>query len=321
MMFYIFKIFRRIENFIFPKFVRFFSTMGLGKIPWVRNLSSAIHKSRKYLYDSLYEKLKPKGVVAINILGNKMYVDTDDKDIVPKLLMNGFREERYETILFHNIVKEGMVVVDIGANVGYYSLIAAKLVGRNGIVYAFEPMSNNYEFLCKNIEVNGYTNVVPIKKAVSNRYGKAKLWFEKDWRGSPSLSKDCVLAVSKHKTLEEGGFAEVETISLDEFFENEVKNTKVDVIKVDTGGGEGLVIDGAEEILKSNSLKIFMEFWSPGLEDLGTDPFELLYKLKKYGFEIKLINEGKQALEPIETIKTNEFRPKAIAGVNLLLEK
>jgi FkbM family methyltransferase len=86
--------------------------------------------------------------------------------------------------LFKGIVKEGMVVVDIGANIGYYTLIAAKLVGKSGIVYVFEPMPSNYECLCKNIEVNGYTNVVLIQKAVSNKYGIAKVWFEKDWSGS-----------------------------------------------------------------------------------------------------------------------------------------
>lgn len=246
-----------------------------------------------------------------------MFVDTADKDIVPKLLLDGFREEMYETALFQKFLKEGMIVVDIGANVGYYTLLAARLVGSSGIVYAFEPMPSNYELLCKSIEVNGYTNVIPINKAVSNKHGTATFWFEKDWRGSPSFSKHCVLAVSKHKSIEEGGFVEVATTGLDEFFENTVKNTKVDVIKMDTGGAEGLIAQGAEAILRTNNLTVFMEFWADTLRDLGTDPLELLDRLEAYGFEIKLINEAKQALEPLDRGRANASGP----GFNLLLEK
>ena len=84
--------------------------------------------------------------------------------------------EKYETELFKKMVQDGMVVVDIGANIGYYTLIAAKLVGNKGIVYAFEPEPSNYELLCQNIAINGYTNVVPIEKAVSKTSGKTKLY-------------------------------------------------------------------------------------------------------------------------------------------------
>lgn len=116
--------------------------------------------------------------------------------------------------------------------------------------------------------------------------------------------------------MEKGGFVEVETIGLDEFFENEVKNNRVDVIKVDTGGGEGLIIEGAERLLKSNNLKIFLEFCPDILRSMGTDPLQLLYKLQEYGFKIKFINERKQALEQIDYEKA-----KTGPGFNFLLEK
>ena len=289
----------------FIKLRRFLFGIGLGRIPGVGALGRFIHN-----------RIRPKGIVLFNLQGNKIYVNAADRDIFPILLTMGDWEEPYEMELFKQMVKEGMVVVDIGANIGYYTLIAAKLVGNKGTVYAFEPMPSNYELLCKNIEVNGYTNVVPVQKAVSNKQGEAKFWFEGDWSGSPSFSKYCVLAVSKHETLEKGGFIEVETISLDEFFENTVKNIKADVIKVDTGGGEGLIIDGAEKVLKSNNLKIFLEFWPDALRDLGTEPVELLCKLQEFGFEIRFINETKQCPEPLDRGKA-----KVGLGFNLLLEK
>jgi FkbM family methyltransferase len=268
----------------------------------------------------IFEKLKPKGTVLINnVQGNKMYVNTEDKSMVPQLLLDRVWE-KYKTELFKKIITKGMVVVDVGAGIGYYSLIAAKLVGRNGIVYAFEPEPNSYELLCKNIEVNGYTNVIPIQKAVSDKKGKAKLYFEKERIVNPSFCKENVLAASKHKVLEKGRFVEIDTIKLDEFFEKTVRNNKVDVIKVDTEGAEGLVVDGGEEILKSNNLKMFIEFWPDGLAKLGTDPLRMVHKLKEYGFKAKLINETDQSADQIEIV---EFYRKMTPGqgFDLLLEK
>lgn len=316
-----FKIFggcRRLEDFLFEKLVGFFSLIGFRKIPAVCNLSSAIHKARGIFFDSLYEKLKPKGIVLLyNVQGNKMYVNTEDKSMVPYLLLNRVWE-KYKTELFKKIVTQGMTVVDVGAGIGYYTLIAAKLVGKTGVVYAFEPEPCNYELLSKNIELNEFTNIVSIKKAISDKKGKANLYFEKQRIVNPSLSRENVLAASKHKV--KVGFREVKTISLDEFFEKTVGSNKVDVIKVDSEGAEGLMVDGAEEILKSNNLKMFIEFWPEGLEKLGTEPLRILQKLKEYGFKAKVINETDQSAVPIEIIEFY-IKMKPGQGFDLLLEK
>ncbi|GAI28794.1 unnamed protein product [marine sediment metagenome] len=80
----------------------------------------------------------------MDIQGNKMYVNTDDRGFAPILLVDGVWE-KYKTEVFKQMVKEGMVVVDIGANIGYYTLIGAELVGESGIVYAFEPEPSNVD--------------------------------------------------------------------------------------------------------------------------------------------------------------------------------
>ena len=268
----------RLMFWLFKKLRDFISVTGLGKvvgrIPWIRTLDWL-----------MYYKLKPEGIVLIQVQGSKMYVNAAEGGIVPMLLKDGVME-KYETELFKKMVKEGMVVVDIGANIGYYSLIGAKLVGKNGIVYAFEPEPSNYELLCKNAEVNGYANVVPVQKAVSNQRGVAKLWVNKACLVVSSFSENNVLAFSKGNVLEKDSFVEVETITLDGFFEDTVKNNRVDIIKIDTQGAEGLIVDGAEKILKSNNLKIVTEFWPDGLKNVGTDPLKLLYKLQEHEFKI-----------------------------------
>jgi FkbM family methyltransferase len=285
----------------------FLSRIGLGRIPGARRL-----------YHLSYNKfIKPKGIASalLNIQGNKMYIDSGAGTIGAELLVEGVYE-KYETELFKKMAQDGMVVVDIGANIGYYTLIAAKLVGDKGIVYAFEPEPRSYKLLCQNIAINGYTNIVPIQKAVSKTNGKTKLYVDAAIADISSFAKDNVLRYSKDLD-----YLEVETITLDDFFERTVGDDRIDLMKVDVEGAEEIVVDGAERVLKKNSLKILMEFVPRQLRNVGTDPFELLRKLRNYGFAIKLLNGGKQVLEPIEN--TEKFCSKAKSGeiFNLLLEK
>jgi hypothetical protein len=126
------------------KLASFTAGKGLSKLPLITRIHSFF-----------YWHIKPTGIVLIDVQGSKMYVDSSDIGVAPFLLEWGFYE-KYETALFKRLVKKGMVVVDIGANIGYYTLLAAHLVGDKGKVFAFEPDPNNYDLLCKNIEVNGY---------------------------------------------------------------------------------------------------------------------------------------------------------------------
>jgi FkbM family methyltransferase len=230
--------------------------------------------------------------------------------------------EKYETALFKKMVQDGMVVVDIGANIGYYTLIAARLVGNEGIVYAFEPEPSSYELLCKNIQANGYTNIIPIEKAVSKTNGKTRLYVNLAITNISSFARDNVLIHT-----ETPDCLEVETITLDDFFRGQVGDDGIDFMRIDVEGAEELVVDGAERVLRNNSLKILMEFMPDLLRNAGTDPLELLYKLQNCGFAIKLLNDRKQVLEPVENTeefcRAVELWRKAEPGevFNLLLEK
>lgn len=117
-----------------------------------------------YLYDhflsSIYKLSKPKNrFLLIDVQGSKMWVDAEDYAISYYLITRGIYEPR-ETNLFKKIVRHGMTVIDLGANIGYYTLIASKLVGESGKVYAFEPEPDNFNILVKNININNLKNVV-----------------------------------------------------------------------------------------------------------------------------------------------------------------
>ena len=143
-------------------------------------------------------------------------------------------------------------MLDIGANVGYYTLLAARLVGPSGMVYAFEPERSNFQLLVENITLNRYRNVVPVEKAVSNTCGRTELFLDPENFGAHSLSPQCCDTRSKPVT--------VETVTLDNFLRR-THDMHVDVIKIDVQGAEGLALEGARQMLAANpQLTIFMEF-------------------------------------------------------------
>ncbi len=111
------------------------------------------------------------GQILISCQGCKFYVNPMDVGIVPHLLADGVYEPR-TTEVFKCLLKPGMVVVDIGANFGYYALIAAQFVGSTGKIYACEPEPNNFRLLLNNIKINGFSNVAPLQIALSNRKGQ-----------------------------------------------------------------------------------------------------------------------------------------------------
>ncbi len=112
--------------------------------------------------------------------------------------------------VFRKLLRPGMNVADLGAHVGFFTLLAAGLVGLAGRVYAFEPHPENFTILKKNISLNQCTNVLAVGKAVSDRSGKVQLW------GSQASGGHSIFKSSQSS---KEGF-EVEVISLDEFLAN-----------------------------------------------------------------------------------------------------
>ena len=80
------------------------------------------------------------------------------------------------TLIFKNEIKNGDIVMDVGADYGYFSLLASGLVGNDGKVYAFEPFPFAYQNLIENIKLNKFTNIIPIQKAVNKGNGKRKFF-------------------------------------------------------------------------------------------------------------------------------------------------
>jgi FkbM family methyltransferase len=246
---------------------------------------SIARRTYRFLYSYL---VAPNDVVLADVHGQKMYLDTGDKEVSSVLLLTGVHE-KYETHLFKRVVVEGMTVVDLGAHVGYYTLLAAKLVGEKGKVFAFEPDPDNFSLLLKNIQTNRYGNVFPVQKAVSNKTGTSKLYLSRENKGDHRI----------YDSYDSRESIEVEVTTLDAFFED--KQYPIDVIKMDIQGAEMAALQGMTKIIsKNDTLMIMIEFWPEGLRTFGFSPAEFVNKLIEYGFKLYTITSQEPWTKPID---------------------
>lgn len=257
----------------------------------------------KYANKVIASKLKTNFGI---IQGNKMVLDKNDSLC---LSIKGIYEP-FGTETVKKLIKEGDTVLDLGANIGYYALIFAKLVGETGKVFAFEPEPTNFDLLKKNVELNGYKNVVLIQKAVLNKKGKVKFYIRDDNKIGSSIynredSDKCIT---------------VESISLDEYFKD--YSGKIDFIKVDVEGAEKYVLKGMHNLLNKNkTINIFTEFYPAGFEKCKTEPKEYLNALIKHNFKLYNIDEETKKLEPVNESILERYTAKKENHTNLLCIK
>ena len=257
----------------FQKIVRLLWGTGLGKVPG----AYAVH-------GFLFNLLQP-GRDVIEVQGSKMYVNprglpqTFRRTFQSYIVSSGW--EDMTTQMYKDVIREGDVVLDLGANIGYYTLLAARLAGPKGRVYAFEPEPLNYSLLLKNVELNGYANVVAMQQAVSDKLGTVKFFLDRENTGAHTMYQ--------HEGTK--GYIEVETVTMDDFFRD--KGRRVDVIKMDIEGAEMAALAGMEGIIRDNDgIKIFMEFYFPGIERSGSSPEKFVRRLiDDYGFSVLAIGE------------------------------
>jgi len=194
--------------------------------------------------------------------------------------------EPFTTEFFKKQIKNGDVILDIGAHIGYYTLLFAKLAGEKGKVYAFEPHPGNFALLKKNVEINGYQNVVLESKAVSDKSGKNRLFISKKGSSVHSIFN----IHNSDKSIE------IESIKLDDYFKN--YNGRIDWIKIDIEGAELSALQGMPLLLEKNeNVKIVTEFAPCCLEESGIRIEEYFRTLKNFGFHIYNLNETRKKIE------------------------
>jgi len=246
------------------------------------------------------------------VLGHQMHLATEGR--YPPLDMMSGKYEQQTTQVFEEAAKPGMVVLDIGAHVGYYSLLAARIVGPEGRVYSFEPEPQNYSLLVKNIDRNGYENITPVNAAVSNQMGVATLNLSTLDNGRHSLF---VSNPSQSST------ETVNTTTIDAFLENSA-SPNVGLIKIDVEGAELAVLDGMGKLLeKHDQLSLIIEF-NPGLlQTAGVDLVQFLKRPSQWGLKVQIIDE-RRGLTPLDDADSDSLINRLLtseSSVNLLCQR
>ncbi|MBI3829388.1 MAG: FkbM family methyltransferase [Planctomycetes bacterium] len=207
-----------------------------------------------------------------------MYAHTFDR-FVALWLWKLFGLEAAESALLAELCRPGMQALDIGSNIGLHTLQLAHLVGEDGRVYAFEADRGNFETLRRNIRENAFAQVEPVHAAVGARSGETFVFK------SGANSGD-------HRVFDSGAHRlkdRVRMLALDNYFP---PGTRIDFIKMDIQGAEGIALQGMRRVLTENrDLAMLVEFWPFGLRQAGCVPAEVLAGLQALGFALEVLDE------------------------------
>lgn len=278
---------------------------------WVKRLPGAA-----VLYARLYRILKPSGRLELPWRGFSLALDAADEGITRPLLLMG-EYEPYELEVFEQLIGPEDWIVDVGANVGFYTLVAASAARRlgNGKVLAFEPVPSTYRLLVENIRRNRLDNAQAFEIALADRAGPRRIFLDRANHGNPSLAPTNVP--------QPGDSLEIRASTLDGFLED-LGVPSPRIMKIDVQGAEGLVFQGAKRWLSGKDRRVLMEFWPEGLANLGQDPLSVLKLLRDLGFSVSIVSAARRALLPTSEQDALRFclrRQEGEAFVGLLLQK
>jgi FkbM family methyltransferase len=216
-------------------------------------------------------------------------LNIQDKYIGRPLLMKGsYEQSTSETFLKY--LKPDSCIIDIGANIGYYSLLAASQCPR-GKVFSFEPDKNNFQLLKTSIAYNGFEEIIQAYNFAVSNANKTIIISD---LGNTSNSGARVTADNEDflKSLTsapDANFKNIKAVQLDTF----LTEIRVDIVKIDIEGHEPFAIRGMLNILRRDKPIIFAEFAPSNLKLFGDiEPSEFLELLLNIGYDISLVERS-----------------------------
>ena len=186
--------------------------------------------------------------------------------------------------LLATVLRPGDTFLDVGAHVGYFSMLAGALVGPAGRVVSFEPEERNFRQLVDHIEINQLSHVTPVNAAVAEAPGTAEFHVNSDNDGGHALW-DVGLHHYNEQSREAPLTRQIDVVSLDRFLrENRISTPRM--LKIDAEGAEHAVLLGAKETLRETPVAfVVAEINHFGLERMGTSERALRATMTELGYE------------------------------------
>lgn len=232
------------------------------------------HLLSKIVMEPLFRKKNIEHI--LELPGGKSKFSAPLMDWIPwqVFLYGCYLKEKEEGSFMLSQIRDGHVIVDIGANLGYYSIQFAEKAGLNGSVYSFEPLSYQMNYLKQNVALNRLTNITLEKKIVSDTGEEKKIYF--------SNEKNSGLSSVNTPT---NTFENIPCIRLDDYCrQNDIE--RIDLVKVDVEGHEYNVVKGMQGLLTSNQIgALFIEVNDENLRESGSSRDELVGFLADRGYK------------------------------------
>lgn len=288
------------------------SKAGIGAIKLVRKLlvNTSVNdwKTTGVIREWIYKRTNSSGLAEADYFGVKLLVPGHDLGLAPGLL--GGYYEKVQLSIYEKLAAESKTIVDVGANIGLYSLIGAKNVAKKGKVIAFEPIPDNIKLLKRNIKLNAADEKIVIADYALGEddrtleiYISSKSMGNHSAGGSGARDYDDVLKVKQ--------------TSLDQYLKNQ-KIRNIDLIKIDVEGYDGYVLKGALETIAKSQPALMIECIPKLLSRCDFD-YEVFAKMLFTNYKhCYSIDEANGIVEKIEKRNFKAFLSK-LNDTNLVL--
>jgi len=256
------------------------------------------HPGKGMIYDRLFP-LVESSWEAPRIrtrFGVRFECDLTDK-VTREIYYTGF--DRKDCRILKRLVKPGDVILDAGANVGYFSLLCARWMRAKGVVHAFEPFPQTVRKFERNLELNpGLQPVVHLHRAALSNFIGTMGMCVPDQR-----NQGC-------NFLSSTGGLNVDVTTLDSFCENG-QLSRIDLIKIDVEGSEVALLQGAEQVLRRFRPVLMIEANPCALKNFGNAPLDLIQAITRHGY--RLSYAGRFGLKPLLRLPTYGEEPNVFA--------
>lgn len=259
---------------------------------------------REYIPLKYHYKRSSDGHVVRKVQESFMFLDLRDTGISRELTIYGVHEKN-STAAIKRILKPGMKILECGANIGYYAMLEARLVGSTGKIYAVEPSPKNIAWLTRNIAINNYEQIEVIPGAFGAEKGTAPFYV--DIRSNLS-------SFVKRDDLTEFEVVDVEMMNIDSFMA--LPDHDVDLIRMDVEGYETEILKGGEKTLMSDRAPkyFFIEVHCELLKKRGSGGFEIAKYLRQFGYEVDIGFHRGSSRYVVNSMKEFEDHPMREVG-------
>lgn len=249
-----------------------------------RNRFRRFRLDRGRIVEWYYKRIKQSAVILCDSRGFRFEFQPEDS-FAHHINQGSFTDDPPVLAYLERCVKPGDTAFDVGARIGVVSVLAGRLVGSEGRVFAFEAEQINYTRLCRNVELNGLASVIPLHLVVYSSSGMIEL------RTFPRVASGWnTIGWFELDGLKPTGTESVPCVSLDDFCA-ERGISRIALLKIDIEGAEPEAFAGAEGLLTSHAIeRIVFEISIPPLEGMGHQISDVVNPLVAVGYTIWDIN-------------------------------